>query len=460
MTPALPPPVAFELRDVAASDVYEAIRRGSRLISPRVGLIRRIDETRYLAQDPVVFCTGVVAADFARCLENGQAVKAGGAGPNAAVAVATAIAETVERHCTCFYDPDLLVEGSARELAPLAVSPELLRFFTREQLEHFGKGAPAHFDDDTRLRWAWGYSLTRRTPRLVPASRVYMNYRPLPGEARIGHSASTGLAAGLTREEAILSALLELVERDAVTIAWLQGWAGRRIDVDDLDTAASLRTRAWTDRRSVDVRAFELATDLDIPAVLLVMRRQTEIGPVACVGSAARLSARQALLKSMHEAAQNFPYLRYVLEGEKHWQPAPDFSNLETFDHHFLTYLKRPELVPQGFAFLDRCPLRVPLSQIPDGSTGRVLGDLECCLARIEKAGYEVIACDLTTPDVAEVGFSVVRVVIPGLMPLHSHHRRPHLGVRRLFELPARLNWHRAGWDPMAGLNPLPHPFP
>lgn len=460
MKTAPPPPPALELRDVPASDVWETIRRGSRLISSKVGLIRRIDETRYQAQDPLVFCTGVVAADFSRCLPEGVAVKAGGAGADAATAVATAIAETAERHCACFYERDALVLGSYEELAPQAVAPDALRLYTREQLASFGPRAPEYFDERSRLRWTWGYSLSARLPRLVPASMVYMNYRPEPDEARIGHSASTGLAAGATREEAILSGLLEIVERDAITVGWLQRWPGRRIDVSGDAGEETLRARLWADQPGVDLKMFDLTLDTGIPVVLLVMRRPTEIGPVACVGSAARVSPRQALNKSSLEAAQSFPYLRYLMESERDWQPAPDFSNLLGFDHHFLTYVKRPELVAPAFAFLDECAESVALRDVPDHSSGRVRADLEHCIARLAAAGYEVIVSDITTPDIAEVGFAVVRVIVPGLVPLHGRHARPHVGARRVLEVPRRLGWQRHGWSPEGGLNPFPHPFP
>jgi len=104
--------------------------------------------------------------------------------------------------------------------------------------------------------------------------------------------------------------------------------------------------------------------------------------------------------------------------------------------------------------------VRVPLSHLPDHSTGRVLDDIDHCVTCLGRAGYEVIVADVTTPDIAEVGLSVVRVIVPGLAPLHSNHLRPFLGVRRIFEVPFRLEWNRRGWSPESGLNPFPHPFP
>src|SRR5581483_6791119 len=238
-------------------------------------------------------------------------------------------------------------------------------------------------------------------PRLVPASFVYLNYRPGKDEDSVGVSASTGGAAGATREEAILSGLLEVIERDAFTLAWMQRRAGRRIEIDDEEIASRVKTRLWGDRPSVDVKFFDLTTDLGIPVVLLIMRRPTEFGPLACLGAASRLSPRQAVRKAMQESGQNFPLVRNLLIREKDWQPVADFSNLTTFDYHFLTYVRRPDLVSQAFAFFEACEDRVPLSQLRDRSTGRVLGDIEEAVACLRAAGHEVIVTDITTPDIA-----------------------------------------------------------
>ena len=442
------------------SEYSETIRRGSRLISRKVGLIRQLVDARHQAQDPAVFATGVLAADCSRLLRGGAAITAGGAGESAAMTLVSAIGETVERYCACFPDQDRMVVGTYRELADDAVAPDRLRLYTREQVERFGADPPDYFAEDSRIGWVWGYSLTNRRPRLVPASLVYLNYRPAPGEANIGLNASTGLAAGTTREEAILSGLLETVERDAFTIAWMHRQVARLIDIDDDELQRMLHGRLWAGRPSVDVKFFDLTTDVTIPVVFVVMRRNADCGPVVCVSAASRLSPRHAVRKCVQEVGQSFPFLRSLLQREKDWQPAPDFSNLINFDYHFLTYVKRPDLVPGAFAFCHDCKDRVALSRMPDRSTGRVLADLEYCIGSLRDAGLEVIVTDITTADIAEVGFSVVRVIVPGLVPLHGHHLRPFLGPRRLFEVPVRLEWDRRGWNPEAGLNPFPHPFP
>lgn len=453
-------PAVLELRDVPASDPWETIRRGSRLLSPKVGLINRLGEGVYQAQDPAYFSAGVRPAEITRYLSGGQSPRAGGGGEEPVAALAATFGELAERYCMCLYDREEMVLGSYSELAPDAVAPDLLRLYSREQVERLGTGGAEYFDESSRIRWVWGYSLTEHRPRLVPAGLVYLNYRAGEDEVNIGRNASSGLASANTLEEAILGGLLEVVERDAFTVSWLHRKLKRRVEIDDPEIQADLDRRLFASHPSVDIQVFDISLDLPIPVLFLLLQRPAEFGPTLCIGASARLSPRRAVRKCMAEAGQAFPYFRFLLETDPHWQPAADLSNLTSFDHHSMFYLKRPDLIPEAFSFCYEEPERVPLSQMPDVSTGRVLGDLNYCIDRLSEQGLEVIVVEITTPDILEVGMRVVRVLVPGLVPLHGNHLRPFLGARRLFEVPHQLGWERSGWSPGQGLNPFPHPFP
>ena len=77
---------------------------------------------------------------------------------------------------------------------------------------------------------------------------------------------------------------------------------------------------------------------------------------------------------------------------------------------------------------------------------------------RIAATGHRPLLCELTTPDVAELGLTVVRAVVPGYHPLVCGHRHRALGGRRLWEVPQRLG--HPGISAQRNDNPLPHPYP
>jgi ribosomal protein S12 methylthiotransferase accessory factor len=82
-------------------------------------------------------------------------------------------------------------------------------------------------------------------------------------------------------------------------------------------------------------------------------------------------------------------------------------------------------------------------------------GELAWLLARVRGAGGDPVWVDLTTEVAERAGCSVVRVVVPGFVPLaRGRHARP-LANPRLATVPPLL-----GFRPLAGFNPDPHPFP
>ncbi len=80
-------------------------------------------------------------------------------------------------------------------------------------------------------------------------------------------------------------------------------------------------------------------------------------------------------------------------------------------------------------------------------------------LGKLNAKDLNVVVKDLTTVDVDEAGFKVVRVVVPGMQPLDVNHARRYLGGTRLYEVPCQMGLKS---QPLAEeeLNPFPHMFP
>jgi ribosomal protein S12 methylthiotransferase accessory factor len=448
---------ALKLADVPRADPLETIRRGSALVSSKVGIIKRLAHGGYRALDPQIFSMGIVAQDLSRVSGLPNSGKAGGAGETIESAMAATIGEAVERYCMLWWDKKEMIRASYADVRDAAIHPDELRLFSPDQ--PLAKRGLALFTEESTIRWVWGYSLVTRQPRLVPASFVYLNYRYDDDEARIGSNASNGLAASLTLEEAILNAASELVERDAFAIRWLHQMAGPRIEVDSAEMQRLLEERYHSWHPDVSIDLYDITLDVPLPCVFAVMRRPAEFGRVLCVGAACRVSAGDAIRKSLREAGQALSYYRYLMQQLATWEPEADFSDITSFDHHCMLYVKRPDLVDPAIAPWTRETRTIPLSKLPHRTPGSVLGDLQHCLGSLEKGQHDVIVVDITTSDVADVGFTVVRVIIPGLVPLHGTHWLPYIGARRFREVPERLGWPAARPGHEA-VNPFPHPFP
>lgn len=139
----------------------------------------------------------------------------------------------------------------------------------------------------------------------IPASLVYINYHQeaFRGEPQTHFVQYAGIACGATRNSAIISGLLELIERDAVAIWW-----GADVPLPALNVRRYPRLRSYVEPIQADspvsFKWFPIPNDSGIPVIgsLLHDSRQH----IVCMGFAARFSAEEAALKAAAEAAQSY----------------------------------------------------------------------------------------------------------------------------------------------------------
>ncbi|MGD9881649.1 MAG: YcaO-like family protein [Reyranella sp.] len=175
--------------------------------------------------------------------------------------------------------------GEAVELRAQVLTPA--------QRTRLGQGAA---DEVTALRWPDG------APRAVPLDRCL---RRIPHRVTRAAAAplSIGCAAGRTRDEAMLRAALELVERDAVALWWRGGRAGRPVA---LEASAQAGVLLGELRRGLTHRhtwLLDIASDLDVPVVAAVSLGSDGTG--FSFGTAARPNVAEAACAAVLELCQN-----------------------------------------------------------------------------------------------------------------------------------------------------------
>ncbi len=432
-------------------------RRLEPFASPLVGIAHRLFEQLRDVDDIRMTGVGAQACEStwligAACNE----LNGGGAG-DPRQARAAAIGETVERYSGAYVDVDALRWATAADLAAAGVDhvrPDELTLLSAEQLAD--PACPFEpFTATTPLCWLTGYELADGHPVAVPAQLVNL-VNGVFGDVAIGYSTSNGMACGCTWEEAVVSGLLELVERDAFTATWYGRLSLRRIEV-----ASSPQLRRFfadhVDPTGLDVSLIDLSQLVDVPVVLAVVRNPgSGVAPLA-LGAAASASPLTAVRKAVIEAFQTRTWAKAEQREGTVIDPALGFDQVKDFDDHVRLSL-HPRAI-EAAAFLDASTEVVPLDALPavPGDTpGAIVQEVT---DRLRRQGVRAIACDVTSPDVAEGGLVVAKVFSPQLNPLDSGYATRLLGGHRLRHraydvglLPAPLT--------SADLNPWPHPFP
>lgn len=299
-----------------------------------------------------------------------------------------------------------------------------------------------------------GTSLDDGSPVYLPAELVYLG-RPPDAAPPIGYSTSNGLACGPTFTEAVLRGLLELVERDAVMLAWKCGLSLPLLDwTDDDDLTA--HDRRFFRPSGVRFNVLDGSGFLDVPVAIAVVHGAAGSGASLAMGAGAAATVGEAWLSAVSEGFGVYRWLRQQTLAEP-GAPPPDPDLIESFNEHLLYYA--PPEHAELAAFLDSSAERRSTGAIGplEGNTPRA--QAEAVLGRLARHGLSAYAVDVTSPDVRSLGLSVARVIVPELCALDVSHRARFLGGTRLYTAAHEAGLVPAPLEP-ADLNPLPHPFP
>lgn len=251
-----------------------------------------------------------------------------------------------------------------------------------------------------RLRWMPGVSLSRGQPVAVPARRVRLPYRPAPDEPRLrAVVSSTGLAAASDLSEAQTRGLLETIERDVFMHAWCLRPEMERLPPDAADPPG--------------LHLVRLKHPARIPVVVAFLEDRAP--PYVAAGLAARLTLSEARDAALREAVATRLWVEEWIARDPSIPPSPPHTLYEHAKLHALD----PGLRAARTGWLAQAAPPTP-------------PPVELDAASLYQAEPKAVAVELTTPDLSLLGCQVVRVVVPGCVPLDSDGRVPSLGGRAI----------------------------
>lgn len=324
------------------------------------------------------------------------------------------------------------------------------------------------FDEHTPMDWVRAFSVTDGPDVLVPADIAYPWYRyPRdavdPLRSRYFLDSSSGTALGANREEALLHALFELVERDQFQLAWHGRTPLLRLDPAAITDAPSRLLMHVVDRCGFDLSLLVATSDLALPVVWALAVNRERAVPASFSTAGAHPDPARAVRSALWELAQQAssgtdPEIALVRERianpwgvsdlADHWRRYTDPALLPRVTECVGTEMATPAEAFPGWPdrYLERA--------------GRdLLEGVRLVSELLAAAGLTtVLAVDQSADVHAAAGVSVVRAVVPGLVGLsfgQAHQRYTGLG---------RLLGGIGVVDPAdhPGVNcPVdPHPFP
>jgi ribosomal protein S12 methylthiotransferase accessory factor len=260
------------------------------------------------------------------------------------------------------------------------------------------------FSRQWREHWVVGRNLMSGDEIAVPFALVALwdAAHAGPDNLRSFQISSNGLASGNDLAEAIVSALLEVVERDAVTchklVEHMMQQPPERVRLETISGPLVCDLISRLHDSGVTVLIHDCSTDVGVPvyACHLYEVESRQVG--ASLGYGAHPDPEIAMLRAVTEAAQS----RLVaIAGSRDDIFRRGLHRIRSASSH------------AQIESLARFPASVDASELVSEATETFEGDIDLLLARLQQVGLnQVIVFDLSRPDFP---FSVVRVVVPGL---------------------------------------------
>lgn len=253
------------------------------------------------------------------------------------------------------------------------------------------------YTPDHLIEWTMAWDLLKDEEVAVPANAVFHPYHAPGQAAKLFRSNTNGLAAGNVLEEAILHGLLEVIERDALSMAEYNRDPGREIVLtpDDSENYTLLQKFRSND---VDIKLWLLTHDTGIATVVAVTDDIRLKDPALLVmGAGSHLKPEIAVRRALSEAAQS----RAVqIHGARE----------DTDRESFVRQIGYERIRRMNQYWYDDGQ-KVSMHEIADLSGNSPGENIKTVLAQLKQVAQSAIIVDLSR---ISIPIPVIRVIIPG----------------------------------------------
>ncbi|TSC61501.1 MAG: biosynthesis docking protein, SagD family [Parcubacteria group bacterium Athens0416_74] len=393
---------------------------------------------------------------YATCNDSTSHGVGGTTWENDADALYAALAEGLERYIWFTQDDYFLsptktsVEGIQKK-GP-CIRPEEFAGFSEAQRSI---SAERELRSDAEYLWITGISLVKGVPTYLPAqivSRARKLHESRSEEPFIRQTTTNGLATWPTQSGARLAGALELIEREAYMIMWLNQLTLPRISLPSLCARHPELARSVEicERYRLKIHVVKLITDAPTHAVAVVIEDLSDAIPRFTIGLRAHRSLSTAIQKATTEALRARRFCRTWFNEGNVWDMSTPIQSIGHRDR--LYYWAMPEHTRQLEFLIQGKEIEVSVERWDnDDEEQHLQRILEWC----REKNLECISVSLGTSSKNLTPWYIEMVVMPQLQPTYLQESLQAFGGTRWRDVPKAL-----GYTPLKKpFADRPHPF-
>lgn len=452
--------------------ISEKFHTSNAKILPAIAICSKIEELGSFKTEKIAKIPDEPFLHFFKTSTNNMAMGWGGDFFSEEKAFWKSLGESIERHIWIntdnFYQKKIIF-ASHNQLRKKALNIFSLAGFSDKQKKDIGI---LRFDGDSTFSWIRARSLISNKKTYCPVQLVSYYYTKqkvkTPRETKkaeplLRWTITTGAAVGRNLNEALVKGILEIIERDAFMITYLNKLVPPVYDLKHLSNTDYdiKRMLARLDRYFLDVYLIKLPTDFPVNVTLaLIIDKRPSVGrPALSIGASSDFDLKTSILNALSECLASRVATIEVLKNNEY--KLPETNKFNKLDR--MRYWAKTENIPKIDFILQGKEIKANLKRdinfydvIRNENINRYYRKkLNFLTKHFSKKNYELIFTDLTHKEIKQFGLRCVQVVSPELQPMHLSEEIPYFGGRRLRDIPIKL-----GYKASSKLNKTPHPFP
>lgn len=380
-----------------------------------------------------------------------------------------ALGEALERSCSIYpyYPKKSVIESSYSALQ----RPKINIFdIAGPTDEHRALGNAEYeltYDTHSTFSWIPTKELTTNTTLYAPLQwfsfsyvneKLKKNTQQQNAEPMLTTPITTGAAAGQTVHDAILGGLLEVIERDAFIIYWLNQLQAERIDLTQIKNEEISQLRKIAADYRIEPHVLYMKTDVPVHTIGLVLLDRTGVGPAVMVSAKTGYDLEQMIIDILHDSLGQHYSARNL--RDTHTLSPEDLLPEKLGHEGRMIYWHNPKQIEKIEHFISGELTNI--SALPNHqSTGNVRTDLDRLLAWFKEKKYQVLYRELMSPELTRLteGLSVAMVKVPKMQPVYLEEPLRSTQGARLREVPVFLGYPSPPDEPDPFFKE-PHPFP
>jgi thiazole/oxazole-forming peptide maturase SagD family component len=324
--------------------------------------------------------------------------------------------------------------------------PENLQYFSDSQLAR--PGFPfSRLSSETVIGWVSTRSLLNDSICWVPAQISLIDYLRQPNEPQFMFGVSTGTAAHTRIDQAFKNALLELIQIDSA----MGNWYGDQSPVL-LRLGNNSRTKTVEElirrhfHRYGPIPCFYYLPSADLRALTIACVIEDKQIPKFAVGLGCDLCLARAVYKAFLEgvAVAKLAKVNVFRQATEESANVINPSKIYDLDTNVAYYAVEGESTLRAKFHVGSSG--VSPSDLPEDVDSGITSDLSHLVEGFISTGKELVFLDLTTTDIRDLGFCVIRVWSPDTICLSLPSAPPAMHPR--FEAYGGIT------------NETPHPYP